>query len=138
LIERLVSAAGAASLEELANRVYLEGWTVGQVAALAPAVLAASEEGDALAQEIVTGATRELALTARAVIANLGMEEQVFDLVLSGGIFKGSSRLVESVGREVRAFAPRASVGLPQYEPAYGAALIALRLARTSPPIPLS
>jgi N-acetylglucosamine kinase len=130
LVERLVSAAGAASLEDLANRVYLEGWTVGQVAALAPAVLAAADEGDPSALEIVTGAARELALAARAVIANLRMEEQVFDLVLSGGIFKGSLSLVESVGREVREFAPRASVGLPQYEPAYGAALIALQLAQ--------
>jgi len=103
---------------------------VGQVAALAPAVLAAADAGDPSALEIVTGAARELALTARAVIANLGMEEQVFDLVLSGGVFKGSSRLVESVGREVRAFAPKASIGLPQYEPAYGAALIALQLAQ--------
>jgi N-acetylglucosamine kinase-like BadF-type ATPase len=138
LTERLVSAAGAAALEDLANRIYLNHWTVGQVAALAPSVLAAAEEGDALAQEIVTGAASELARAARAVIANLGMEEQTFDLVLSGGILKGSPHLVELVGREVKAFAPRAAIVLPQHEPAYGAALIALQSARTSPPAPLS
>jgi len=103
---------------------------VGQVAALAPAVLAAADAGDPSALEIVTGAANELARAARAVIANLGMEELAFNLVLSGGLFKGSSRLVESVGREVRAFAPKASIGLPHYEPAYGAALIALQLAQ--------
>ena len=58
------------------------------------------------------------------------LRQEGIDLVLSGGIFKGSSRLVESVGREVRAFAPKASIGLPQYEPAYGAALIALQSAQ--------
>ena len=130
LIERLVKAAGAASLEDLANRIYLEGWTVGQVAALAPAVFAAANEGDAVASEIVKGAASELALAARAVVANLGMEELAFDLVLSGGIFRGSPRLVELMGREVKAFAPRAAVSLPQHEPAYGAALIALQLAQ--------
>ncbi len=130
LTERLVKAADAASFEDLANRIYLDHWTVGQVAALAPAVLAAADEGDAVASEIVTGAANELALAARAVIAKLGMEGLVFDVVLSGGIFRGSPSLVGLVGREVKAFAPRAAVILLQHEPAYGAALIALQLAQ--------
>jgi N-acetylglucosamine kinase len=127
LVERLVQASGAATLEDLANRIYLDDWNVGQVAALAPAVLAAADEGDALAEEIVTHAGRELALAARAVVEHLGMADQAFDLVLSGGLFKGSPRLVECVQREVRGFAPQASADLPRHEPAYGAALLALQ-----------
>ena len=130
LIERMVGAAHAATFEDLANRIYLDGWTVGQVAALAPAVVVAAEEGDTVALEIVENAANELALAARAVIAALEMEGQAFDVVLSGGLFQGSSRLVDLVGQGVRAFAPRATVALLQYEPAYGAALIALQLAQ--------
>lgn len=130
LIERLMSAAGAASLEDLANRIYLERWTVGQVAALAPAVLAAADEGDAAALEIVKGAASELAAAARAVITNLKLEEQAFDVALSGGIFKGNPTLARRVEQEVKAVAPGASILLPQHEPAYGAALVALQLAQ--------
>jgi N-acetylglucosamine kinase len=131
LTERLVTASGAASLEDLANRVYLDGWTVGQVAALAPVVLAEADAGDALADEIVTRAAHELALAARAVIVALEFEDQAFDLVLSGGLLKGSPRLVDGLRRELRAIAPNASVDLLQNEPAYGAALIALQAAKS-------
>jgi N-acetylglucosamine kinase len=130
LIERLVEAAGAASLEDLANRIYLDGWTAGQVAALAPAVLAAADEGEPLALDIVSRAARELGLAARAVIANLGLEEQAFVVVLSGGVFRGSPSFARLVEQEVKAVAPRASRVVLQHEPAYGAALMALRSAR--------
>jgi N-acetylglucosamine kinase len=136
LIDRLVSAAGAASLEDLANRIYLDDWTVGQVAALAPAVLAAAEAGDAAASDIVRGAAQELASAARAVIFNLGMESETFHVVLSGGLFTGSPGFARLVEQAVKAGAPRASIITSQREPAYGAALMALQLARTSPPPP--
>lgn len=130
LRECLVAAAGVASFEDLTNRIYLDGWSPGQVAALAPAVMAAAEEGVAVALEILAVAAHELALAARVVILSLGMQDQAFDLVLSGGILAGSPRLVNLVSREIVAFAPRAAIALPSRPPAYGAALIALQAVR--------
>jgi N-acetylglucosamine kinase len=126
---RLPKAAGVATLEAVADRVYLEGWTATQVASLAPAVLAAAEEGDEVAGEIVRAAGHELALAAVSVIRALGMEERIFEVVLSGGIFHGSARMVEAVRREVAAFASQSDVHLPRSEPVLGAAWMALQAA---------
>jgi len=138
LRERLVAAAGVASFEDLANRIYLGGWTPGQVAALAPAVMAAADDGEAVALEILMVAAHELALAVRVVVLSLGMQEQGFDLILSGGILAGSPRVVELVRREIASFAPRAAIALPGHPPAYGAALIALQAVRaaSSPALP--
>lgn len=127
LVERFLAVSGDSSFEEIANRIYLDGWSVGQAAALAPIVLEAAAAGDQVAAEIVAHATHELALMARVVIAKLGLQEQVFPVVLSGGIFANSPQMFKSVRQSVKAFAPRAEVARPAYEPAYGAALMALQ-----------
>ena len=130
LIERLPMAAETPTLEKLANRIYLENWTVGQVAALAPVVLAAAEAGDPAALEILEAAAGQLAQAARVVIAGLRLQEQAFPVVLSGGLFTSHTRLFELVREAILDFAPQACVSLPRHEPAYGAALLALEAAR--------
>jgi N-acetylglucosamine kinase len=130
LIDRLTEAVDVLTLEDLANRIYLEGWTAPEVAALAPVVLNAAEEGDEEAAVIVNEAGMELALAARVVIERLGMENDTFEVVLSGGVFKGSPRMVQIIRQELRQVAPRAEVILPRREPVIGAGLIALEKAR--------
>jgi len=129
LLESLPAAVGAASLEDLASRIYLEGWSVGQVAALAPVVLAAAAEGDAIARGVMAAAGHELSRAAVAVIRALGKEEPL-EVVLSGGIFAGSPLLVEAVQEEIGAFVPGAEVHLPRFEPVIGAVWLALEAAR--------
>jgi N-acetylglucosamine kinase len=130
LIDRLTEAVDVLTLEDLANRIYLEGWTAPEVAALAPVVLNAAKEGDEQAAVIVNEAGMELALAARVVIERLGMENDTFEVVLSGGVFKGSPRMVQIIRQELRQVAPRAEVILPRREPVIGAGLIALEKAR--------
>jgi len=130
LVESLPEAVGVASVEDLASRIYLEGWPVGQVAALAPLVLAAAAEGDAVARGIVANAGHELSRAAVAVIRALKIDDTRFEVVLSGGIFGGSPVLVEAVREEITAFAPDADVHLPRHEPAIGALWLALEAAR--------
>ena len=131
LIDALIEAVHVATLEDLANRIYLEGWTAPEVAALAPVVLKAAEEGDEQAVVIVQQAGTELALAARVVIEALGMVNDDFEVVLSGGIFKGSSRMAEIIRQELKVVNPRAQVILPRREPVIGAGLIALEAARS-------
>jgi N-acetylglucosamine kinase len=130
LLERLPPAAGAASLEELASRIYLESWSAAQIAALAPVVLGAADEGDAVARGIVASSGHELSRAAVAVIRALGIDDNRFEVVLSGGIFAGSSAIFEAVREEIRAFAPQADIHLPRHEPVVGAILLALREAQ--------
>jgi N-acetylglucosamine kinase len=130
LAETLPKAVGAASVEDLASRIYLEAWPVGQIAALAPLVLAAAAEGDAVARGIIATAGHELSRAAVAVIRALRIDESRFEVVLSGGIFGGSPALVEAVRGEVLAFAPDADVHLPRREPVIGALWLAVEAAR--------
>jgi N-acetylglucosamine kinase len=130
LLERLPLAAGAASLEDLASRIYLESWSAAQIAALAPVVLRAADEGDAVARGIVAGSGHELSRAAVAVIRALGFGDDRLEVVLSGGIFAGSPAIFEAVRGEIRAFAPQADIHLPRHEPVTGAILLALREAQ--------
>ncbi len=126
LVERLPQAAGLPSMEALADRLYLESWGPDQVAALAPAVLAAADEGDDVAGEIVDACASELALAAETVIRSLQMQGEDFDLVLSGGILQASSRMAERIGARVRMAAPRCRLSVLRREPVWGAVRLAL------------
>ncbi|HEY42672.1 MAG TPA: ATPase [Anaerolineae bacterium] len=130
LVNRMAEAVDVPTLEDLANRIYLEGWAAPEVATLAPVVLKAAEEGDEQAMQIVEDAGMELALAARVVIEALEMVNEAFEVVLSGGVFKGSPRMVEIIQKELRAVNPRAEVILPRQEPVRGAGLIALEVVR--------
>jgi N-acetylglucosamine kinase-like BadF-type ATPase len=131
LIDRLPRAINVSTLEDLANRIYLEGWTAPEVANLAPVVLKAADEGDEQAMQIVKDAAMELALAARVVIETLEMVHETFEVVLSGGIFKGSPRIVEIIQKELSEVNPQAGVILPRQEPVIGAGLIALEVVRS-------
>ena len=126
LVEALVNAAHASSIDSLAAEIYLRNWTAPEIAALAPHVLATAEEGDQVAQNIIENAAQELALAARVVIESLNMQSDTFSVVLSGGIFSGSKQMVEATRREIGSFADSTTVILPRHEPVIGAGMIAL------------
>lgn len=127
LLQRLPAAVGLPSLEALADRIYLDGWSAPQIASLAPAVIEAAQAGDAVAAEILDGAADELALAATAVIRSLGMQTEAFEVVLSGGIFQGCAPISQRVRQGIVAQASLADVHLPRREPVWGAAWLALQ-----------
>jgi N-acetylglucosamine kinase len=129
LVNAFVKATKVSTFESLAARIYLQDWTAPEIAALAPAVLTTAEEGDQVAQQILEHASQELALAARVVIQSLDMVNESFNVVLAGGIFSGSSRMVEATRRAISSFATQAKVILPLYEPVIGAGMIALNNA---------
>jgi N-acetylglucosamine kinase len=126
LIDGFITETGETSFENLVSRIYLENWSAPEIASLAPTVLSAAIKGDIVALEIVERAARELALSAHVVIEKLGMEDDTFDLILAGGIFKGSQKMIEVIRQEIRKSVPQAEVKLPLLEPVVGAGLVAL------------
>ncbi len=130
LVDSMLAAGAAPSVDELANRIYLESWGVTKIASLAPVVLLAAEEGDELAGAIVDRAADELGLAAQVAVHSLGMESMSFSVVMSGGVFRGSPRLRRGLAERIAAFAPRAEPILPRAEPVIGAALMALEASR--------
>ena len=127
LVEAFTQEASEAAFETLVSRIYLDGWSAPEIAALAPVVLKAAEKGDKIAQGILNRAAEELAMGAKVVIHKLGMQDDVFDVVLSGGIFTSSPQMEEQVREIIQSFAPTASIFLPLQEPLIGAGMIALQ-----------
>lgn len=127
LVNDLPALTRTGSMEELASRIYLEDWSAAQIADLAPAVLTAAVKGDPAAEQIVQRAAEELAFAARIVVDKLEMQSDPFNVVLAGGIFKGSEEMVKKVRELILKFAPTAEVNLPKFEPVIGAGMIALQ-----------
>ena len=89
----------------------------------APLVLDHAARGDEVARGIVDWAGRELGESAAVVAHRLGMIDEPFELVMSGGLFHGSSELLETrIAREV----PSALLTRLEAPPVTGAVLMAL------------
>ncbi|AIQ47333.1 ATPase [Paenibacillus sp. FSL R7-0273] len=83
---------------------------------------------DETAREILQRQGRELGIAASAVIWRLGMQQDVFDLVLAGSILtRGESRyVVPYISEAVSAAAPGCTLRKLEQEPVAGALLLAM------------
>ncbi len=125
--EAMRAKAGVGSVLEL-----LEGTSRGRFndTVFAPVVVDAAEHGDRVARGILETAGGALGRSANAVILRLRLEDEEFELVLTGGMFRGTSRIVRSaVEAAVRRVAPKATPVRLEAPPAVGACLLALELA---------
>jgi len=132
LPEAFARAAGVESFQTLASRLYLETWRAPQLAALAPVVIQAATDGDAVAATVIEHASGELAQGAVTVIRRLGMETAEFEVILAGGVFEGSECMQAQVAEVIRRTAPGAVVRLPRAEAVLGAGLLALHFLQES------
>ena len=124
LTEALIKYANARDLEDL-----LEGYTETRYAIgadAAPLVFQAAERGDGVALELVRWAGRELGEMANAVIRQLEFENLAFDVVLTGGMFKGGPLLIEPMREVIHSLAPKARLVRLTTLPVAGAAMIGL------------
>ncbi len=125
---RLVGARDAADL--------LEGLTVGRThlhAAAAPVVFQVAAEGDAVAQELIRWAGRELGDLAVGVIHQLGFEKSVFDVVMAGSFFDGSPVLADCMRETIHAVAPGAHLVRLTAPPVVGGVLLGVEQAGEDP-----
>jgi N-acetylglucosamine kinase-like BadF-type ATPase len=97
-------------------------------AKLLPAILAAADAGDGVAQRVLAQAGRELAQLAGIVVRQLFAESSdTVALAMAGGVFRHSSRVREMFRSEVGAIDRRLEVNPEIVEPVNGA----LQMART-------
>ena len=90
-------------------------------------MLRAAEAGDAVALRIVRWAGSSLGDTAVVIARHLDMLDDEFDVVLSGGLFRGGSALLEAAVLEaVRPHAKGARLVRLDPPPVLGAVLMAL------------
>lgn len=130
LAETICRTAGVDDVPRL-----LEELSRGRIdpAGFLPEVVRAADAGDAVACSLLDRAGRELAGSAAAVIRRLGMEDDTFEIVLSGGVVRSSHLVRERLIAELAPVAPSASTVLLSTMPVVGSVLLAIELAGTEP-----
>jgi N-acetylglucosamine kinase-like BadF-type ATPase len=136
LTDLVLEQMGLRSPRELIHAVYDRGMQRQAMAGMASVVQHAAESGDAVAREILGRAAGELAGAAASVITKLGMRGDVFPTVLAGGVLRGIPSLAHEVSFRMAEVAPRTDVRPLEAEPAAGAVILALRLARGQVAVP--
>jgi N-acetylglucosamine kinase-like BadF-type ATPase len=127
LTELLRARSGAESVVD-----FLEGVSRARIddSMFSPDVVRAAAEGDDVARSILADAGRTLGDTAVHVIRTLRMEEEAFDLVLAGGMFRAATpHLVEALEAEVRPIAEKITLRRLEDPPVVGSVMLAIELA---------
>jgi N-acetylglucosamine kinase-like BadF-type ATPase len=116
---------------DVCARIYGEqARTRGEVAQLSVVVAQAAQAGDAVARGIFIQAGRELAAIAEAIRQRLGFgADETVALSYSGGAFASGDLLLAPFEQALKAAHPGFVLTAPRYEPHYGAALYAAKLA---------
>ena len=99
---------------------------------LFPVVAAAADAEDSAAKEILFAAAVGLGNLAMIVVRRLGLLDQEFPLVKSGGVFGHSGMLDSRLDSVLSNGAPRAKISRLEISPAVGAARLAGRLAEAT------
>ncbi|MBC8029874.1 MAG: hypothetical protein H7Z16_07170 [Pyrinomonadaceae bacterium] len=111
---------------DLSTAIYAPTITNERLAGFGKHVVEAAKARDQTAREIIAEGGRELGSAAAAVIRNLKMERETFQVAYVGGIFKAAGELVlASVREELRVVAPNAYLAQPRFTPAVAAARMA-------------
>ena len=110
---------GAAKVEDVGADVHYKRLPMSRLAELAPAVIDAADEGDAVAWSLVDLLATEIVLMTIRTLNDLGLKEA--DVVLGGGMLHGGEGLLYQLVAERL---PLGAIPVPaQDEPVLGAAL---------------
>jgi N-acetylglucosamine kinase-like BadF-type ATPase len=129
LTDMVIAAMHLTKPSDLVHAVYAGGLHRYAIAGIVPVVQRAAEDGDAVAADIISRASMELAVAASSVVTRLEMRGERFPTLLSGGVFRGVPSLVAQVAARLAEVAPRSEVRTLEAEPAAGAVTLALAAA---------
>jgi N-acetylglucosamine kinase-like BadF-type ATPase len=113
------------AVEDLSTAVYAPSMTNELIAGFGRYVINAAARRDEVAGSIIEEAGRELGLAAAAVVRQLRMERERFQVAYVGGMFKAGELLLEPLRETLEGVAPRAYLAPPHHPPAVAAALMA-------------
>ena len=129
LTDLLLEAADARNASEFLNKTYRDHEFFKSLH-IPQRVFQASKEGDAVAKEIILDSAEEMASTAIALIRQLEMENDSFDLITAGSVFKGDDpEFHATIHQAVHEVASAARFVMPLFDPVAGAALLAFEAA---------
>jgi N-acetylglucosamine kinase-like BadF-type ATPase len=112
--------------DDLTTAIYAPTITNERIAGFGRDVVEAAKQKDPVALSIITEGGAELGLAAGAVIRNLQMERDEFQIAYVGGVFRAAGELVlDPLVEVVKEVAPRAYFEPPHFSPAVAAARMA-------------
>ncbi len=125
LTRLLLQAAEQDSVAAFIDRTYRDSVFLSSLG-IPQITFRASSSGDHVARRIILDAAGEMAVTAVALIRRLAMQEETFDLITAGSVFKGDDdAFLHTIRSNVHAVAPHARFCVPLYPPVVGAVLLA-------------
>ncbi|ODH01904.1 ATPase [Nostoc sp. KVJ20] len=127
LVESFKQHLDLESIEDLIEVIYRREWGVKQIAALAPIVDFAAASGDILANMIIDDAVKELVKATSTVIDAIFSADSVLEVVTTGSVWRSRCKMYERFAASLVNKFPNVNVIFPRYDPAYGAALLALQ-----------
>ena len=114
------------SADDLITAIYAPSITNERIAGFGKDVVEAAKRKDPVAEQIILEGGAELGLAAVAVIKNLQMERERFQIAFVGGVFRASGEMIlKPLRAEVLKVAPRAYFEPPHFSPAVAAARMA-------------
>ncbi|MBD0325684.1 MAG: hypothetical protein ICV68_04600 [Pyrinomonadaceae bacterium] len=125
LTQATLAYFNVATLDELAMAIYAPSMTNDRIAGLGRHVIEAAKDNDELARSIVLSAGRELGAAAVAVIRELRMGREKFQVAYVGGVFTAGDLVLDPLREEIARIAPAAFVAPPRLSPAIAAARMA-------------
>jgi N-acetylglucosamine kinase-like BadF-type ATPase len=126
LSKNVCSYFHVSNAEDLSTAIYTPAITSERLAGFGRYVIEAAKAKDKVACEIMQDTAKELALAATAVIRNLKMERDCFQIAYVGRVFAAAGEIVLSPLRdELSRVAPKAYLSPPIYPPAVAAARMA-------------
>ncbi|MDQ2975805.1 MAG: hypothetical protein M3R69_10395 [Acidobacteriota bacterium] len=112
--------------KDLSTAIYAPTITNERLAGFGKFVIEAAKAKDRIAREILAEAGGELGSAAAAVIRNLKLERETFQVAYTGGVFVAAGELVLATMREeIKKIAPLAYLAPPHFPPAVAAARMA-------------
>ncbi|MGH9938079.1 MAG: BadF/BadG/BcrA/BcrD ATPase family protein [Blastocatellia bacterium] len=122
MMEPILRHFGVSSPPELPPVIYDDpDKAMREIAQLSRIAVKAAREGDKVAREILKDASKELAVAAIAVIEQLRMERDEFQVAYVGGVFEAGELILDPLREEIQSFAPHAKIAPPIDPPVIGA-----------------
>lgn len=117
---RLLAELSLSHPQDLFNWMYGQNYSVDRVASLAKAVGEEAAKGDDVARKLLDHALEELFQGACAVIEQLKLNQEPFQLVLQGGVLQNQPNFRSALFEKIRTYAPGASLAVSMREPIEG------------------
>lgn len=128
LLEMIREAFRLRDINDLMNRLYAVGISRTEIAALAPRVFEAANQGDGVALALIRQGCAAMADAVLAVARRLDLDQHPVELAVVGGLVEAGETLFAPLVEAVRARLPQCDTHLAELSPVAGAGLLALQL----------